>query len=76
VGNPDLTVGGLKAQGGKELKAHHEEKRLTNRQRILAKCYECQGGYADGKGDCGIARCPLYPLMPYKGKKPREAAAA
>ena len=42
----------------------------TLRGGVLAKCYECTNGYADGKIDCGITSCPLYPFMPYrKGEK-------
>jgi hypothetical protein len=37
---------------------------------ILAKCYECTAGYADGKMDCGVESCPLHPLMPYREKDP------
>jgi len=40
------------------------------RQMILAKCYECMAYYGDGKIDCKIPLCPLYPLMPFrKGEK-------
>jgi hypothetical protein len=48
-------------------------KRLTQRQAIVAKCAECCGGYADGKVDCRVPVCPLYPLMPYRSK-PEGAA--
>ncbi len=56
---------GIAAQGRKELKAHREGKRLTYRQMVIAKCYECVGDYIDGKHDCRIQRCPLYSAMPY-----------
>jgi len=62
-------MNGIKARGSKELKKYFAGGRLTQRQMILAKCYECMGGYADGKVDCGIKDCPLYPLMPYR-KRP------
>jgi len=32
---------------------------------IHAKCYECMGEYKDGKIDCKVVKCPLYPWMPY-----------
>lgn len=60
---------GIKAKGSKELKKHKEGGKLTRRQAIHAKCYDCLGGYADGKTDCALPYCPLYPWMPYKGKK-------
>jgi len=39
--------------------------KLTPKQMILAKCYECMGNYADGKIDCVLTDCSLYPMMPY-----------
>jgi hypothetical protein len=67
------TVTGKSAKGKTFLEQYARGKKLTQRQAILAKCYECMGGYVDGKRDCKINGCPLYPLMPYKGGD--EAAA-
>jgi len=65
----DINEHGLKARGMNELVRHMHGDRLTMRQRIIAKCYDCMGYYADGRGvDCEIPHCPLYPVMPY-GKK-------
>jgi len=36
------------------------------KQRLLAKCADCMNLYADGRLDCGIEECSLYPLMPYQ----------
>ena len=33
---------------------------------MLAKCAECCHGYADGRRDCRMPACPLYPWMPYR----------
>lgn len=57
---------GIKARGASELKKHLSGSRLTARQAIKACCYECMGGYSDGKMDCNIPECPLYPFFPYK----------
>lgn len=57
---------GLKAQGKKELCRHLNGERLTRSEAILAKCYECNGCYSDGKADCEIPACPLYSFMPYQ----------
>lgn len=66
---------GKQAKGRKELKSHLEGKRLTLRQMILAKCYDCMGYFADGKVDCNIPECALYPVMVYrKGDKYRTKA--
>jgi len=54
--------------GRRHLINHIHGKRLTQRQCIQAKCYECMNGYRDGAVDCRIPDCPLYPLMPYRSK--------
>jgi len=63
---------GLKAAGYKELKKYMSGKKLTRKEAILAKCYDCCGGYVDGRFDCECENCPLYDYMPYRGKKPKE----
>jgi hypothetical protein len=67
----DIKKYGLRAIGQKELVKHLEGERLSTRQMIIAKCYDCLGYYSDGTGcDCLIPECPLYPLQPYrKGPK-------
>lgn len=32
---------------------------------IVAKCFDCCGHYIDGRKDCEVSYCPLYPWMPY-----------
>jgi hypothetical protein len=52
-----------------------ERARLKPKSRALAmkaKCWDCMGGYADGRYDCEITDCGLYEFMPYKGKKRPE----
>ena len=63
---------GVQAQGKKELVAHLEGKTITLKSSILAKCYDCNGYYSDGKADCQCPSCPLYPLMPYQKGGPRK----
>jgi hypothetical protein len=61
---------GKKAKGRNELIDYLKGKRLSMRKALLSKCYECMNAYADGKVDCNIPNCPLYPYMPYrKGDK-------
>lgn len=38
---------------------------LTAREAIIAHCFQCQGGYRDGKRDCQNYLCHFYPRMPY-----------
>jgi len=60
---------GAKAKGKGELLSYLYGKKITARQAILAKCYDCTGYYADGRDDCKIETCSLYPFSPY-GSKP------
>lgn len=53
------------ARGVKELNAFEDGKKLTLKQSVLAKCAECSCNYIDGKVDCKIPECPLYPFMVY-----------
>ena len=55
----------MNARGIKELRNYENGEKLTLKQSILAKCCECMGKYVDGKMDCGISECPLYPFMRY-----------
>jgi len=65
----DVEKYGLTAQGKRELLKYLTSERLTRKEAMLAKCYECMNGYADGKVDCGIESCPMYPYMPFSAHK-------
>lgn len=56
-------------RGVKEQAMHVEGKRLTLRQAALAHCSDCMGRYADGRQDCAMPKCAMYPWMPY-GSRP------
>ncbi len=56
-------------KGESAQRRHEAGVRLTMKQMILAKCYDCMGKYADGKADCKIPECSLYPVMPYGSVK-------
>ena len=58
---------GISSSGKTNLLKYLEGKRLTQRQAILAKCCECMGYFADGRTDCAMPDCTLYPYYPYKG---------
>lgn len=53
-------------QGKKEFIKHLNKERLTLRQATLAVCYDCSGFYSDGRKDCEVPDCPLWPFMPYR----------
>lgn len=55
-----------RAIGRKELIAYLSGRRTINSDLIKAKCFECTNGYADGRFDCQMHECPLYPHMPYR----------
>lgn len=51
--------------GKQSLLQYLKGKQLHRKKSIEAKCYECMGYYADGRVDCLIPDCPLYPYNPY-----------
>ena len=53
-----------KAAGQSDFARHVLGERLSASQAFKAKCYDCTCGYADGREDCHIPSCPLYPYMP------------
>ena len=61
-------------KGKKELLAFLHGKRLTQKQSILAHCYDCQGFYSDGAEDCLSDVCPLRPFMPYNPNRQPSVA--
>lgn len=58
-----------KRVGQKDPIDHLTGKRITQRQAINAKCYDCNG--MGELGTCDIESCSLYPYSPYGGKSPR-----
>ena len=62
----DIRKYGASAKGKKELIRYFARQPLTAKGSIHGKCYECMNGYSDGKVDCEIPDCPLYPFMPYR----------
>jgi hypothetical protein len=60
---------GLRAQGRSELLKHLDNETISMKEAILAKCYDCTGYYSDGRMDCKLPACSLYPYMPYRDDK-------
>ena len=69
----DVERYGATARGKRELLKYLDGGRLTRKQAMLAKCFECCNGYSDGKTDCRVRLCPLYAFMPYASPKKRPA---
>lgn len=57
---------GTKRAGQTDLIKHLRGIRITQRQAIKAKCYECNG--MGELADCDMEGCPLFPYSPYKQK--------
>lgn len=55
--------------GNKYLANHRQGLHLSAKQAIHAKCADCMCNYADGRQDCQLPKCPLYPFMPYNPAK-------
>ena len=39
--------------------------KITRKQAMLAKCYDCCGYFSDGRADCELPGCPQYGYMIY-----------
>lgn len=63
----DSVKSGHKKVGKVALMKHLEGVRLTQREAIQAKCYDCDG--MGETGECDIVACALYPYSPYGGLK-------
>ena len=57
---------GKASAGRTNLLKHLCGERLTQRQAILAKCCDCTCYHVDGRLDCRMPHCSLYPFRPYK----------
>jgi len=69
----EIAQHGKKARGKKELIRHLEGGKLTIRQAVLARCYDCTGFFADGKVDCKMPICPLHPFMVYNANRIKKS---
>ena len=67
---------GKTAQGKSEyLEYLKNGQKLSPLKAIKANCYQCMNSYLDGKDDCQIPDCPLYPYMPYRKDKAKVKRA-
>lgn len=65
----EIVQHGKTAKGKKEILKHLAGGKLTPKQAIQAKCFDCTGYFADGKHDCQMPKCSLYPFMTFKSNK-------
>lgn len=64
-----------KCAGKRPLLDHMHGKAITRAKAMAAKCFECCNGFKDGRVDCRIEDCPLYPWMPYRKMESDSDAA-
>lgn len=57
---------GVTSAGKTNLVKHLRGERLTQRQAILAKYCDCMGYHVDGRLDCRMPHCSLFPFRQYK----------
>jgi hypothetical protein len=57
---------GVTSRGKTQMLRHLNGEKLTRNQSIAAKCFDCMGWYQDGRLDCRMPNCPLYPFRSYK----------
>jgi hypothetical protein len=56
-----------KASKGRNLIIKYlQGQKLTPKQSKIAKCCDCMAFYHDGRIDCEVRYCPLYPTYPYR----------
>jgi len=56
-----------KQSGGREAQVKYlSGENLIRSEAMLAKCSDCCGWYEDGKKDCEVPLCAMYPWMPYR----------
>ncbi len=70
--NKGIRQYGKTARGKNELLKHLSGQRLTFKQAIYARCYDCMGYYADGKQDCKMPHCALFPFNPYNANREKR----
>jgi hypothetical protein len=61
----DVTLLGMVSSGRTNYLKYLDGNKIGLKGAVLSKCFDCMGYYIDGRNDCGIPECPLYPWMPY-----------
>jgi hypothetical protein len=64
---------GMKSQGKRLMLKHLNNERLSASQAIKAKCFDCCGGFADGRQPCKISSCPLIKWYPFNATAKSKA---
>jgi uncharacterized protein YjdB len=59
---------GLSAIGKTHLLKHIDGGKLSRKEAMQAKCYDCMGYFIDGRADCRIKNCPMFDYRPFKDR--------
>ena len=59
---------GLQAIGKANLLKHLDGGKLSRKEAMQAKCYDCMGYFIDGRADCQIKYCPMFDFRPFKDR--------
>lgn len=59
---------GLQAIGKAHLLKHIDGEKLSRKEAMQAKCYDCMGYFIDGRADCQIKYCPMFDYRPFKDR--------
>lgn len=65
----------MSGAGSAALQQYRAGLRLTPGQAIAAMHASCMNDFIDGRSDCGVVSCPLFPTRPYRDPEPAEAPA-
>jgi hypothetical protein len=71
----DIEKNGKLAQGKTEYLRYLRGEKLSRKEAMLARCYDCMGYFVDGRADCVTFSCPMYPFMIFRGKKINKGEA-
>ncbi|MBS3784930.1 MAG: hypothetical protein KGY78_10860 [Anaerolineae bacterium] len=62
----NLLEGGSVLGGRSPYHNYVKGREIGRTEAMRAKCYDCMNGFADGKQDCKVISCPLYPWQPFR----------
>jgi hypothetical protein len=59
----EIEKNGIGSGGKNALLRYLKRESIHRSAAIKAKCFECCGYYGDGRVNCNIPTCPLYPFI-------------
>lgn len=65
----DVERNGINTRGKTEYLKYLRGGKLTRKEAMLARCYDCMGYFVDGRADCMTPSCPMYSFMIFRNTK-------